>query len=135
MHKLLKYILIFIILPFFLNSCSIPNLGNVSDDLLEVKKGLNSKKVIELLEKDKFSKIIEINDKLITQLDIKGVDKGTFSAIFVMKVVLYKKYILYTFKNDKLYYWGTFIEYANSRNNYLNEIGEITSEMLDDYLY
>lgn len=119
MKKLICIISVaFILLP----SCKI--FLPLHKELVQLKKGLNSQEVENIVDSDQFARKFSINNNYLQEIKITNTtNKITVILGGLVQPNMKIKY-LYAFVNDKLIYWGTPLEFARNPSPLINQIGK-----------
>ena len=101
--------------------------------LWKQKKGMSPDEIIKIIDDNRGTSISEYNDKAIVPVTLdKNSDPGKYDIIITRKIIAFnKQYVVYTFKDNKLIFWGTPLEYASHDSQVMNEIGVKIGEILD----
>jgi hypothetical protein len=96
----------------------------VHQGLLNLKKDLPSESVTKIIQSNEGTHCLTIKENKINKVDISYKDNNQYSVIIGKKMNIRSYcYYLWAFKNDKLFFWGTPLEFARHNSKIVNEIG------------
>ena len=114
-------IILFLLYSLFFISCS----HVLHNDLLKLKKGLTTAQVLNIIDDNIGTHYISIESKDVFNVKIKSDSSNRYSLVIAKKYMnLKKQYYIFSFKNDKLNFWGTPLEFARNDSSIINEIGK-----------
>ena len=116
-----KVAVLLLMSAFILSSCN----TIIHQDLWPIKLGMSASQVIKLVEYNSGTGVKEYNNRMVH--DVKSPNIPTdarYTVVITRKYInAQSKKIVYAFKDDKLIYWGTPLEFASHDKKLINEIG------------
>lgn len=128
-----KYLGIVLLFCTMMISCSTS--FQIHQELLKIKKGINSAEVIQLIDNNPGANIYYRNENKVNVAKVAN-SANKYSIIIGSKKIMSfpdKQKYLYAFENDKLIFWGTPLEFARNSSPLINELGEEGVRLLDAY--
>ena len=130
MKKYIGFVLLFCTMMV---SCS--NYYQVHQELLKIKKGMNSAEVIKLIDDNPGANIYDYDENQVREAKVAN-SANKYSIIIGSKKIMVfpiKQKYLYAFENDKLMFWGTPLEFARNSSPLINQLGEEGVRLFDVY--
>ena len=130
MKKYIGFVLLFCTMMV---SCS--NYYQVHQELLKIKKGMNSAEVIKLIDDNPGANIYDYDENQVREAKVAN-SANKYSIIIGSKKIMVfpiKQKYLYAFENDKLMFWGTPLEFARNSSPLINQLGEEGVRLFDSY--
>ncbi len=127
--KIMKTKNIILLLMFaMLFSCSSPIIHR---GLWKLKKGINTAEVINIVEDNSGTKLIEVDGKSASAINVPNVTNKYAVVIGQKYMYLNYQYYIFAFENDKLIYWGTPLEFSRHTSPLINQIGELSIPLIE----
>jgi hypothetical protein len=103
-------------------------------NLLSIKKGMPSNEIDSLIQENNDTKLIIINKKNVFEIPIEKEKPEKYEVIIEKRILpIGLRFYIYAFNNNKLFYWGTPLEFARNESAIFNEIGIESAKLIEKY--
>lgn len=124
MRNINKYMLTFALIALALISINACN-SIIHEDLWLIKMGMSSAQVMKYVDYNSGTGVLDYNNKLIHEIKSSAIpNDAKYTVVITRKYInAQTKKIIYAFRDDKLIFWGTPLEFASHERKIINDIG------------